>query len=259
MALIVLCSAKGSPGVTTTSLALGWAWPQAQPGRRSLVVDADPAGSGMLPGLFQANVPSTGGILALAGTAGGVGADELLANAFRLDDRGERLVMPGIADPAQGRALTGMWPQLAHAAREADVDGIDVLVDLGRLGHRNQPSVLLDEADLVVVVLRSTLESIAAARPSVRHLQDLRGAAGVIVGALVGDRRPYGAAEIATEVGFEIPLEIEHDAASARVFSDGIGSWSRLSRSPLIRSASAGARGLAAGIAAMSLDGVRGS
>ena len=39
MTVIALTSAKGSPGVTTTALALAWAWPQIAPGRRVLVVD----------------------------------------------------------------------------------------------------------------------------------------------------------------------------------------------------------------------------
>ncbi|HEY8722148.1 hypothetical protein [Pengzhenrongella sp.] len=241
MALIVLCSAKGSPGVTTTALALGWVWPTALPGRRSLVVDADPAGSGVLPGFFQANAPQVGGILGLVRSGDGVEVDDLLTNAVALESSGERLVLPGIVDPAQARALAGVWSQLAHVAHDADVQGLDILVDVGRLGHLHQPSILLDRADLVVVVLRASLVSIAAARPAVGHLQELRGAGGAVVGALVGDQAPYTAKEIASELGVEIPIVVPRDAVAARMFSDGIGNWSRMARSPLLRSATAAA------------------
>ena len=53
MTLIGLTSAKGSPGVTTTALALGWVWPAVHPGRRVLVVDADPAGAGTSAGFLR--------------------------------------------------------------------------------------------------------------------------------------------------------------------------------------------------------------
>src|SRR3546814_8260143 len=49
MAVIALCSASGSPGVTTTSLGLALLWP-----RPVLLVEADPTGgSGILAGYFR--------------------------------------------------------------------------------------------------------------------------------------------------------------------------------------------------------------
>ena len=66
MTVIALTSAKGSPGVTTTALALAWAWPQVAPGRRVLVVDADMAGGDLAPGYLRGAVSSTDGVLGLA-------------------------------------------------------------------------------------------------------------------------------------------------------------------------------------------------
>ena len=50
MALIVLTSAAGSPGVTTTAVGLALTWP-----RPVLLVEADPTGgSAVLAGYFRA-------------------------------------------------------------------------------------------------------------------------------------------------------------------------------------------------------------
>lgn len=52
MALVVLASASGAPGVTTTALGLAMRWP-----RPVVLVDADPVGgSPVLAGLFQGAV-----------------------------------------------------------------------------------------------------------------------------------------------------------------------------------------------------------
>lgn len=70
MSLVTLCSASGAPGVTTAALALLWTWPQAVPGRRALLIDADPACSGLLPGFLEAGIPAGGGVLGLAAERG---------------------------------------------------------------------------------------------------------------------------------------------------------------------------------------------
>ena len=83
MSLVVLCSATGAPGVTTAGLALMWAWKQAVPGRRALLVDADPAGSSLLPGFLEAGIPAGGGVLGLAAERG------LLQDPIVVDRLGE--------------------------------------------------------------------------------------------------------------------------------------------------------------------------
>ena len=46
MSLVALVSAKGSPGVTTTALALAGTWPE---NRRVLLAELDPAGGDLAP------------------------------------------------------------------------------------------------------------------------------------------------------------------------------------------------------------------
>lgn len=62
MALIVLASASGGPGVTTTSLGLSLTWP-----RPVVLVDADPVGgSALLAGYFHGDVTSNDTMVGLA-------------------------------------------------------------------------------------------------------------------------------------------------------------------------------------------------
>lgn len=137
MSLIAMCSATGAPGVTTAALALGWVWPATRPGHRALVVDADVAGSGILPGFLRAGVPAGGGVLALAGIRTFIDPGAVLEHVVALDASESRLVLTGITEPSQARVLGHVWSGLANAATDLGAAGIDVIVDLGRLGHRH--------------------------------------------------------------------------------------------------------------------------
>jgi hypothetical protein len=59
--LIVMASAKGSPGVTTTALALATVWP-----RQVLLAECDPVGGDIVAGFLRAAVPPSGGLLDVA-------------------------------------------------------------------------------------------------------------------------------------------------------------------------------------------------
>ena len=56
MSLIVLVSPGGSPGVTTTGLALALAWP-----RKVVLAECDPAGGAVLAGLWRGQPPEGAG------------------------------------------------------------------------------------------------------------------------------------------------------------------------------------------------------
>lgn len=104
MAIIALVSAKGSPGVTTSALACALAWH-----RRLVVAECDPAGGSILAGYLGGQLDGPRGIGELA-----VGElrDGNLDTAFwsQLVDldapRRERLLLPGLVDPAQSGSVT---------------------------------------------------------------------------------------------------------------------------------------------------------
>ncbi|MGV8966605.1 MAG: hypothetical protein ACOH2F_10020 [Cellulomonas sp.] len=242
MSLIAVCSATGAPGVTTTALALGWVWPATRPGHRSLVVDADVAGSGILPGFLQAGVPAGGGVLALAGSRTFIDPGAVLEHVVALDESESRLVLTGITDPSQARVLGHVWSGLAHVATDLGSAGVDVIVDLGRLGHRHEPTDLLERADVVVVMLRGTLTSITGATSALRSLRELRGPGPRTTAVLIGEGQPYPAREITRELDLDHLHTLPDDPPAAAVLSGGGTTGWRFERSALLR----GARGLAA-------------
>lgn len=246
MSVIVLTSAHGAPGVTTTALALTVAWPSARVGRRVLLVDADPAGSGLLSGSLRNGVPDSAGVSVLAAARPPLSAEQVVACAVALDEHATRMVLPGVVDPAQARPLASMWGALAEAARELSGLGVDVLVDMGRLGHRHEPSMWLTAADLLAVVLRGDLGSVLPAAAALRTLAGLRGSAQAPVGVVV-DLAGYSTAEITAATGASATLTIPRDDWAARALADGALGGLRLDRSPLMRAA----RSLAAQIATL--------
>ena len=252
MAVIALTSAKGSPGVTTTALALAWVWPEVAPGRRVIVVDADMAGGDIAAGYLRGAVSSTDGLLGLASDRSGDRAAALWDHLVALDDKGIRLLLTGISEPTQARSLVPIWATLATVfAQLADEDPpIDVLLDLGRLGSVHEATPLRERADIVLLVIRSSLTSTASARPAGRRLREERGAAdGDPVGlgcVLVGEGQPYRGAEIADGVGVPVMATIAWDPTAAAVLSAGSPASWRFARSPLVRSARASAAALRA-------------
>lgn len=235
MTVLAFASVKGSPGVTTAVLALAWVWPQAT-GRRVLVVDADMAGSGILPGYLHAHPPTGGGLLAVAAARATDLTAALLQGATPLDDSGDRLLVAGVSDPAQARAVDGLWSRLGQACTGLHEDGIDVLVDTGRVGTVHAPTELWAAADVRVLVLASRLAAVAAARPVLAASAANGVAARLLV---IGPARPYTISEIRTGLAVEDVNALAWDPAAAAVFCDGAVPGWRFARSPLLRGASA--------------------
>jgi len=252
MTVIALTSAKGSPGVTTTALALAWAWPQVAPGRRVLVVDADMAGGDLAPGYLRGAVSSTDGVLGLAAARPSDLGAGLWEHLIAVDESATRLLLTGISDPAQARSLAGVWPALAEvfADPEGELSGVDVLVDLGRAGTAHEVAALRARADLVLLVLRSSLRASAAARATGRRLVEERtglpGGTDSLGCVVIGEGQPYGAGEIAAAVGLPVRARMAWDPPSAAVLSDGDAASWRFARSALMRSATACATDLLA-------------
>jgi hypothetical protein len=276
VAVIVLVSGKGSPGVTTCALALGLTWPVPTPtpgepdGDRAtsgaiprtpscgvLVVDADPAGCGVAVGYLRGEVSRGGGLLSVIGSPGLDLENALWANTVALDRTGRRLLLPGLCDTWQVAAMSAGWlgwAGLADALASASEDGSDVLIDLGRLGP-GSPEALLHCADLLVVVARSTLASVCGARQALHQLQGTgttqsASGASAPVALLVGRDAPYSRSEISASLGVPVLARISWDPDSARVLSEGEPAGWRFGRSTLLRSARVAASSIPAVIAA---------
>ena len=105
MAVIVLASASGAPGVTTTSVGLASVWP-----RPVLLVDADPTGgSAILAGFFQGNVAASGGLSEVVlGSRRGDLAGAIAASAVALPGTAAH-VLPGVSGHVVARTMTDVY------------------------------------------------------------------------------------------------------------------------------------------------------
>lgn len=238
MAVIALTSASGSPGVTTTALGMALLWP-----RPVLLVEADPTGgSGLLAGYFRGTREYVGGLIELALTASNI-HDGLAEVSERIEDTNVSFVA-GTRSHTQAPALRELWQPLSEELADLESTGQDVIVDAGRLGLVRSPEPLLANADLTLIVTRSTLPAISAVRSWADSVE--RGTfdwqqSGVLV---VGEGQPYGAREVARALNSPVVATLPDDPESAAVFSRGAQPAKRFETGPL-------ARGLQAAIASI--------
>lgn len=230
MAVVALCSAAGSPGVTTTSLGLALLWP-----RPVLLVEADPTGgSGILAGYFRGIRPYDQGLVELALSADEVA--ELLPRIAQSIGSSSAAFVPGPRAHSQAPALTGLWSPLLTALQDLETTGQDVIVDCGRLGLTAWPEPVLAGADLSLVVCRTHLPAIAAARSWAETAGRGHPAwtnPGVL---LVGEGQPYSANEVNNVLGLPVHAVVADDPQSAAVLHRGATVPDRFDRSPLVRS-----------------------
>lgn len=240
MTLVAFAADKGSPGVTTSCLALALVWP-----RRVVVAECDPAGGDLALRLRRPDgLPPNPdvGILSLAATARlGMGADEIWTHVQRLALGVDVLVGLGTAE--QGSGLEHLRKAVAHALHA--VDGADIFADLGRIGPATPSAEFLAETDRVVLVTRASADAMWRLRERLLALDDvLRWSTsdGTPVSVLVvgSPRRPQVVAEIAEILrrsGFRVDVLglIAADKDAAAVLRGEPGP--RLNRTLLWRSA----------------------
>lgn len=193
--LIGVASFKGSPGVTSTALALAAVWP-----RPVVLLEADPAGGDLT---YRARAAHGGpvygdrGLLRMATGVRGVsaGADAVTEQA-QLLACGVNLVQ-GVASASQARGLSGgLWSAIADACVGAEVD---VIADLGRLDRSSGVMPLVQACATLIPVASCTLESVMHAT---NGAQDL-----------VGELSAPGAVRL-------IPVLVGPDASAGRDCSD---------------------------------------
>lgn len=223
MSVLALASAKGSPGVTTAALALAVGWPSD---RQAVVVELDPAGGDVGAWL---GLPAEPGLGTLA-AAGRHGLDwtRVLDHSQRLASGSSVLVGPPGAD--QARHAVAMVA--ADLERRSEMTGEpDLLVDCGRLDPESPATGAIRSADLVVLVSRPDVAALGHLAGLVAQL----GSACPVQIALVG-RGPYPPEEVSAAIGAGVLGVLAHDPEGAALLAGG-GHGSRLSRSPLLRSA----------------------
>jgi hypothetical protein len=240
MAILLLTSTGGSPGVTTLAVGLALTWP-----RPILLADCDPgAHQAILAGYLAGRSAVGKGLLRVAEghrdrrPLREVVLDQALLLSAEQETR--RLFLPGFTRPGSAMHFGAVWEDLAEAFdRLADVD-IDVIIDCGRMGATGLPAALLERSALTAVVLNSTLRSVMSARVHMQTLHDHprlastdRGYLGLII---VGEGQPYRSSEISRALEVPVITSIADDRQTAAHLSDGRPRHRRFDTSPLIRS-----------------------
>ncbi|MFL6114619.1 MAG: hypothetical protein ACJ786_25180 [Catenulispora sp.] len=159
MSLIVLASDKGSPGVTTTAVALAGVWP-----RRAILAECDPSGGDLvyrIPAESGAPLNPNIGMLSLATTSRhGLSAHQLEQHLQRM--HGGLELVTGLATGDQSAGLAGLWPALGRAFDS--LPDADVIADCGRVDASSPVLDLMAGAALVILVARTSAEQIAHVR-----------------------------------------------------------------------------------------------
>jgi hypothetical protein len=169
MALIALAADKGSPGVTTSAVALAAVWP-----RRALYAECDPHGGDLvyrMPAEHGGPLDPNRGLVSLAVEARrGFDAAVLPRHTQRLHGGLEIMVGLGNADQIPGMA--GLWTPLGRAFdRYAELPyGADVIADCGRVGPDSPTVDLLAQSALVLLIARTEAENIAHVRDRANSL-----------------------------------------------------------------------------------------
>jgi hypothetical protein len=146
----------------------------------------------------------------------------------------------GTRSRTQANALRDIWPQLAEALGGLESNGQDVIIDAGRLGLESSPAALLDAADLSLLVTRTNLPALSAARTwadaLARPALDLRQAGLLLIGA----GQPYNPSEVSAVVNLPVVAAIADEPEAAAVFQRGAPPPRNFDSGPLIRSLRAG-------------------
>lgn len=249
MALIAITSANGSPGVTTSALALALTWP-----RPVVLVDADPTGARAIPAgyLRGGELPISRTLVDLAiSMRQGTLVDDIPDTVFTLPDSTVQ-VLPGPLNQHQAQALDLLWDPLASALKALERTGQDVIVDVGRLGLHGSAAPLLAAADLALLTTRTNLPALVAASTwahALRGTFEQAGASSSLAALVVGESRPYGAGDVAKVLQLPVVARLAWDPDSASVYSEGANPPRKFASSALNKSLRAAVEAIGATVA----------
>ncbi|MGP4115283.1 hypothetical protein ACTWP5_30850 [Streptomyces sp. 4N509B] len=234
-----MASLKGSPGATTTALALAAGWPgDAAP----VVVECDAAG-GDLVARFR-GLELAPGLVSLAAAARRAGEDDGLIWRHTQRLPGGLAVVPGPPGAEQARAALAELASGAHGQalrRWAGRPGVVVVADCGRLDAHAPTLAVVRQAD--VLVLLSGAGDDALAHLAVGLDAAARWCRRTVL-VLVG--QGHATEEVASALGIEVAGRIPYDPRGAAAFTGRPAGRRAPARSELGRAAA----GLAARIEA---------
>ena len=224
------------------------------PDQAATLLEADPTGGDLAFRCRHASgreVATSPNLVGLATAVRGSSLDGLVDPGLVTEHSqplacGVRLV-PGVPAPAQARGLGSLWGQIAQAATGSSTD---VIADLGRLDRTGPTTLFAAAADMVVVVIAPTLESVMHVRhlilditPTLADRVPARRTGGPVwVPVVVGPHRQAAgdAADIDSILGgLGMPLErtvpVAHEPRALAELEAGANPGGRLARTHLLQ------------------------
>lgn len=233
MALQVVVGSAGAPGCTTTALGLS-----LQHEGRVLLVDASrDASQAVLAGFLQGTAAANAGLEEFARRRRMGAPIDLGTASVPLEQDSERRFLPGFGHLGAVDLFEPAWSDLARALRQFADEGWHVVVDAGRGTSARVLEPLVGVADEVLMVARTSLRHLAAARPVCDLLEPLVAASPRSTRAmlaLVGEGMPYDRHEVAAQFGWQVGIVLPFLPEHAAVLSDGAPPPRRWDRSPLL-------------------------
>lgn len=220
MALIVLASATGSPGVTTTALGLAMSWP-----RPVMLIDADPSGSAAIQaGYFRgADLAHDPTILDLLVSQRDATLTEDLPRMLMTIPDTEVRFLPGLLSHTQAPSMKPVWPALSRQLRS--IDGRDVIVDAGRLGLTGSPVPLIYGSNLTVLTTHTTLPALRGAvvwaESMIETAAEQTGVVANLGALVIGPGRPYSVKDVTRTLQLPVITAVSYDPIAAQVLSLG--------------------------------------
>jgi hypothetical protein len=233
--LIAVCSLKGSPGVTTFSVALAARWPAQA---RRVLVECDPSGGDVATRFGLASSP---GLVSLAAAARRSSDPGLLWEHTQALPGGLLVVAaPPGADQALA-ALTALAPESSGGAGvlrlAAQATDTVVIADCGRVDPTSSVLPIVRSADVMLLLSRAHADDLAHLATRLSTVGRWSPRPGLL---LVGEG--YSAAEVSRELGVSAMGQIPEDRHAAAVLCGRHGGRGGPSRSGLGPSAVAVAR-----------------
>ena len=230
--IIGVGSLKASPGVTTVTTLVAWAWDE--PHVLRVIVEADVSGGSLAARWSSAQgVTTQPGLMELATSRGDLADPFLLQSVTQELGGGLRLA----AAPPLPRQVSGAVQRLGDdgARTLAEAEGVRAFVDCGRLSPGSPVMALARKAKILLLVCRPVLDEIHILASGVADLRE----AGCNVGLVCVGDAPYDAGDVAKAADIELLGQIPDDQrVAAAVNSRGLTTDRSFTRSALVRAVS---------------------